>query len=485
MPADLPSSLTISRDAVHCSSFSADRDVRTGFAPRAIVKPKQLEDVQTLLQWANKASAKVIPVSSTGTRRRGDTVPQVPDAVICDLSGMRRLIHADKRDKIAIIEPGVDFGSVDALLRPYDLRAFRPLKPRSGKSVLASYLDREPILVPDAQWDTTDPFGGTAMVLGSGDLVKTGGAALEGTLEEQLQRGHRQLYAPGPAHIDLVRVVQGSQGSLGTMVWGAIYCEPIPAAEKSMFASADNLANVMALAKALMHRRICTTLFIVDNVQLAMLMADGPTAFKELVHALPRWTLFVTQAGYQRRPEEKLLWQQRDLHAAAREHDVVLADNLMGCSADDFSASLRTSENAHYQDRFSGAHKELFFLSSMSGLSEIMRAKETQIGATSLGSRSVGTYIQPMVQGTFCHVAFALPCEPQEASPESKLTTDWHGLGRACASAGGFFSRPYADWSQFAFENNSSAKTMMTAAKKLLDPAGVMNPKRLPYAGEA
>lgn len=483
LQARIPGALSASSEVVRCAPYASDRDTQDGFAPAAVVAPKRLEDVQALVKWANDASVPIVPVSSTGPRRRGDTVPQAPGSVVADLSGLQRLIHADRRDKIAIIEPGVNFGMIDDLLRPHDLRAYRPLKPRAGKSVLTSYLDREPTLMPDMQWDISDPFGGTAMVLGNGDLCKTGGAAVEGTLEQQLKRGHRQLFAAGPAHIDLVRITQGAQGSLATMVWGAIYCEPIPTVEKSYFASADSLGTLVALARDLLNRRLCSSLFIVDAVQLAMLIGKSQDDLDRLSAELPAWTIFVSLAGYQHRPEQRVQWQNKDLVACAKTHGADLTEHLAGVSAETFAADLRLSEQGQYQDKFLGNHKELFFLQSFSNLETVVAAGSKGLKAGTLAARKIGTYIQPMVQGTFCHIAFTLPCSPEETRTGIPVDAQWREAIAACDAAGAFFSRPYGEWFDLAFRNAPNAIRMMSSAKTILDPKGIMNPKRLPYEG--
>jgi FAD/FMN-containing dehydrogenase len=475
MRTRFPASIFFTEEPQVRAGFAKDRDTPNGTMPVAVARPASLADLQVLVQWANGAGAKLIPVSSTGVHRRGDTVPAAENVVIADLSGMRKLIHVDPRDKIAIIEPGVDFGTIDTLLSPHGLRAFRPLLPRAGKSVMASYLDREPLIHPNDHWDLTDPFGGTAMVLGNGDLVFTGSAAIEGTLKEQLEEGSRHMFSSGPGHTDLLRVVQGSQGTLGTVAWAAVYCERIPAVEKSHFLTGGALEPIAALARDLLLRRITSNLFIVDGLQLAMLMARPGEDLAALAYKLPAWTLFVTQSGTSLRPEQKLAWQMADLQDCARTHGCDIRDALAGREADGFAASLRTSPDGHYRDRSSGAHQELFFLQPFSGLPAIMAAK----AACALpGLGPIGTYIQPMAQGTYCHVEFTLPHEPGHAG---RVAPPWQSLARACARAGAFFSRPYGCWHDLAFANDDSVHTMMTAAKTLFDARGTMNPNRLPY----
>lgn len=475
MSTRLPSSLSISEDLRVRESFAKDRDTAVGPMPAGVARPTTLTELQALVQWANRSKTKIIPVSSTGQHRRGDTVPTTDNTVIADLSGMRRVIHVDPRDKIAIIEPGIDFGSIDTLLAPHRLRAFRPLMPRAGKSVLASYLDREPLIHPNDHWDVADPFGGTAAVLGNGDLVLTGSAAIEGTLQQQLDNGSRHMSPYGPGHTDLLRVMQGSQGTLGTLAWAAVYCERIPEAEKSHFVTGDALQPVLALARDLLLRRITSTLFIVDAMQLAMLMARPGEDALALAAQLPAWALFVTQSGTSLRAEQKLAWQLADLRSRAQARGCTVRDAVAGHGADAFATRLRTCPDNDYRDRVTGAHKELFFLQTFSGLPAVMAAKAACM-APDVGP--VGTYIQPMAQGTCCHVEFNLPHPPQLSERAAPF---WQTLTHACAQAGAFFSRPYGNWHALAFASDSSVHIMLTAAKTLLDANNTMNPDRIPY----
>ena len=52
-----------------------------------------------------------------------------------------------------------------------ELKLFLPLLPSATKSVLASYLEREPIIAPRFHWDMTDPLLCTELVFGTGRHV--------------------------------------------------------------------------------------------------------------------------------------------------------------------------------------------------------------------------------------------------------------------------------------------------------------------------
>ena len=466
----LPRGIKADVSTFTCDAFSSDTDTRSGFAPRAVLYPQTIDDLRKIVRWANDSRTPLVPVSSTGPRRRGDTVPRVSGAVIVDMSGMNKLVHADIRDKIAIIEAGVDFGSVDDLLRPHGLRAFRPLMPRAGKSVIASYLDREPIINADVHWDPADPFGGTAIISGGGEMTLNGSAALEGSLREQLERGHRHMVTFGPGNVDLTRVVQGSQGSLGIMGWAAIYCERLPQIERSVFLCSDEAAPVLAAMREAVHRRICTTAFVADAVQLAMLLGLDIEAAK----SLPAWTFFATQAGYLHAPERKVAWQRSDLEAIAARHGPTVAEGLHGKTANDLAERLRTSQPECHRDAWLGAHKELFFLHPISSVVTMIETQQAHIAGSALSGKPVGTYIQPLAQGTFAHVERIMP-----HGRDTDVESEWRALAEISLSAGAFYSRPHGVSRDLAFaRDDGSATRMIGAAKALLDPLGVMNPNR-------
>lgn len=460
--------------------FASDVDSAHGHVPAAVLRPGTSEAVAEVLQWANDSDVGVVPVSSTGRRRRGDTVPQRERTVMLDLSTMKRLVHADARDKIVIVEPGVDFGSIDGLLKPHGLRALRPLMPRAGKSVIASHLEREPLIAANDHWEVSDPFGGTHLVLGNGKPSPTGTAAMAGTLSEQLAHGHRQMLSVGPANIDFLRVVQGAQGTLAAMTWAAVYAERIPTAERAWFASAQALGPVIAMAREALHRRLGNALFIVDNVQLALLLMDDPGEFAGLAARLPQWTLFISVCAGRQAAAQKMAWQSDDVAALAAQHGVRLHDRLEHRPAADLVRRLRQPQATSFRDAPLGAHRELFFIQQLDRVEGFVEQVRQTLRSNGMDPAALGVYVQPMSQGVNCHIEFDLMVRPSDlqATPLQDL---WQAVALRCAEAGAFFSRPYGRWRDIAFQRDTGHLSMMTMAKSILDPNGVMNPGRLPY----
>ena len=65
--------------------------------PRFKVKPRTVEDVQKIVRWANQTRTPLVPVSSGEPHLKSDTVPQEPETVIVDLSGMSKILKIDRR----------------------------------------------------------------------------------------------------------------------------------------------------------------------------------------------------------------------------------------------------------------------------------------------------------------------------------------------------------------------------------------------------
>jgi glycolate oxidase len=88
-------------------SFSLDHKLILPRKPSLLVKPRDVEDIQKIVLWANETLTPLMPVSSGGLHFHGDRIPTALDSVIIDLSGMKRILKINRRNRLALIEPGV------------------------------------------------------------------------------------------------------------------------------------------------------------------------------------------------------------------------------------------------------------------------------------------------------------------------------------------------------------------------------------------
>jgi FAD/FMN-containing dehydrogenase len=253
--------------------YAGDESFAPPLAPAYVVRPKDAGEVQEIVAWANASGTPLIPVSSGPPHFRGDTVPSVAGAVTVDLRRMNRVVRLDPEHRIALVEPGVTFRELVPAAREAGLRLNLPLLPRATKSVVASMLEREPVIMPKYHWDISDPLACTEVVYGSGDIFKTGSAAGPGTLEEQWESGAAQNEAAGPIQADFLRLIQGAQGTMGIVTWATARCEHLPKIEEPYLVGSDNLAHLLEFAHWLIRNRSADDCLVLNDVNLARIVA--------------------------------------------------------------------------------------------------------------------------------------------------------------------------------------------------------------------
>ncbi len=235
----------VSADPALLASFAQGGAV-SGGEPALIVRPRSSAEVRELVKLARSAGLNLVFISSAPPRLRGDTVP-AGEAVMVDMSAMDKIVRLDRRNKVALIEPGVTFEQLIPAVDAAGLKVLMPLLPKRGKSVLASALEREPIIIPKYHWDMTDPMLCTELVFGTGDLFRTGSAAGPGSLEQQWAAGGAQKNPMGPAQTDFVRVVQGSQGTMAAVTWCSLKLEVKPHIHRIWFVPDQKLSRLSRL----------------------------------------------------------------------------------------------------------------------------------------------------------------------------------------------------------------------------------------------
>ena len=100
--------------------------------PGSVVKAHSARTVQAIVKWANETRTPLVPVSSGAPHFHGDTVPGVGGAVVVSLSEMKRILRVDRRNRVAMIEPGVTFGELIPALEKEGLAPFLTFLPRGG-----------------------------------------------------------------------------------------------------------------------------------------------------------------------------------------------------------------------------------------------------------------------------------------------------------------------------------------------------------------
>ena len=469
----------VGTDVEVCKGYKDDMSFVSGHVPQCMVRPRTAKDVQKVVQLANEKGLGLIPCSSGGPHHRGDTVPQVENAVIVDLSEMDSIVRIDTRNKVAMIEPGVCFGALQDAAAQEGLRVVMPLMPRGAKSVIASLLEREPTTIPKYHWDMSDPLCCVEVIFGTGDLFRTGGAAGPGTLEQQWASGQAQKSPMGPSQSDLARIIQGSQGTMGIVTWATVKLELLPTIEKPFLVGGETLHELIEFAYGIVRPRLPDLCLILNRADLCAIVGE------DSARCLAPWVLLYSISGYEHYPQERVDYLEKDVGDIARTAGVTPRHHLHGLGAGSvLSLVISPSAEPYWKERPCGAFQDIFFLTTLDRTPEFVETMIAEASNYGLARERLGVYVQPIHQGRACHVEFTLMYDPKDAGQTEVVKALFHAASRSLLDMGGFFSRPYGPWSDLAYQRCQDTVTALRKVKAILDPNGVMNPGKLCFMRE-
>ncbi|MBC7231592.1 MAG: FAD-binding oxidoreductase [Actinobacteria bacterium] len=471
----------VSEDEAALSAYRSGGAVEGG-KPLLLVRPSSTAEVRSLVRLAREEGLNLVLSSSAPPRLRGDSVPE-GEGIVVDMSGMDRIVRLGRRNKVALIEPGVTFERLIPAADAAGLKVLMPLRPKAGKSVLASALEREPILIPKYHWDMTDPMLCTELIFGTGDLFRTGSAAGPGSLEQQWAAGGAQKNPMGPAQTDFVRVVQGAQGTMAAVTWCTLKLEVKPSIHRIWFVPEAKLSRLSEFTYRSLRPKLADEWLILNAYALAALTCgEAGEAVDELAERQAPWTLIYGVSGYEYLPEERVAYQERDLARHAQAAGVVPVPEVPGCSWRRMEAILSSpSPEPYYKTGPRGDFLDLFFLTTLDrvpAFTEVMREEAERF---SYPPERLGAYIQPIQQGRNVHVEFTLYFRPAERERALEL---FSSASAALASAGAFFSRPYGPWASLAYARCPDTVAALRKVKGILDPDHVLNRGKLCFKME-
>ncbi len=284
-----------------------------------------LESVKKLVTLAKETGTGLVPVSSGGPHFHGDTVPSISDAIIVDLSGMKKVDLIDTFERVAsMIEPGVTFGELIPAVAEHGLRLNMPLQPRATKSVVGSMLSREPVIMPHYHWDIADPIGSTEVVFGTGDMFRTGAAAGPGDIAEQRKGGGRAEGSRRAVGHRSIGCSRPRKAPWASSPGRRLDANSSPIASSPSSSPRTTSAKLLEAAHWLIRLRLGNELLILNDVDVAALMAEDDADLREACRQAAHWVLFFNLGAYKYFPDMRMEGQHPGCpgtHAAAQPGD--------------------------------------------------------------------------------------------------------------------------------------------------------------------
>ena len=90
----------VSYEQATLDEYSRDMSFVNTVRPVCVVKPENSDEIQKIVNLANKTLTPLVPVSSGPPHFRGDTIPGIGGAVIVDMSRMKKIMRVDAEHRV-------------------------------------------------------------------------------------------------------------------------------------------------------------------------------------------------------------------------------------------------------------------------------------------------------------------------------------------------------------------------------------------------
>jgi FAD/FMN-containing dehydrogenase len=460
-------------------AYSTDASLVAPGVPNYVVKPQKTEDVAKVIRFANEHSIPVVPVSS-GAHFYGTTIPK-QGGIVLDLTKMNQILEIDELNRRVRVEVGVNWEQLTSELGKKGFRMIMPLLPHPLRSVVTDYLERE---VPtNTVYDYGEPLQSMEVVWPTGEVFRTGSASVTGYPDSPSKGAN-----PSGPGLDFYRFLQGAQGTMGVVTWANLKIEYLPKIDKILFAPVHDLNYAIEFLYRILRIRIGQECLLLNNINLATIIADDWSRDSEELRAsLPPWTLILVISGFQRRPEEKIEYEEHTLDEILRNEfpEIRLADNLaalpnLGKVLLPMLRKPWPEQDTYWKNRYKRGCQSLFFITKPAWVSKFISQVEGIAVKHDYPIGDIGGYLQPIEHNRACHLEFNFFYDPASSSEAERVRSLYSEATHALLSEGALFTRPYGEEvTRLVYQRAADYTMALRRVKRIFDPNNIMNPGNL------
>jgi glycolate oxidase len=236
-------------DAASRDTYGADA-LKRGRQPDAVVLPANTAEVAAVVRLCARHGVPIVP-RGAGTGYTGGAVP-MQGGVVISLERLNRIIEIDEANLVAVVEPHVVTGDLQAAVEQVGL--FYPPDPASLKESVIGGNVAECAGGPRAfKYGTTKPYVlGLEIVLPTGEIVRTGGKVVKNVV------GY-----------DLTHLIVGSEGTLAIITQIILRLVPKPPVQATLRATFKDVESaVQAVVNVIRARVVPAALELIDGASL-------------------------------------------------------------------------------------------------------------------------------------------------------------------------------------------------------------------------
>jgi FAD/FMN-containing dehydrogenase len=231
---------------------------------------------------------------------------------------------------------------------------------------------------------------------------------------------------------------------------------------------------------ALLRKRLGEELFLINGFALANMSYSNPEEIKSVSAELAPWIVFLNIAGYEKRPEERVAYQEEDIREIAKEHGLTLLRSVVGVSAFDLLKRLEEpSEDSYWKLKFKGNCQDISFTTTLDRVQELVDHIYKIAALHGYACNEIGIYIQPVVQGSSCQCEIDLRYNPENVREVEQVKRLYLNLCETLANLGAFYSRPYGAMADIAYRRDAETTALLRKVKAIFDPKNILNPGKL------
>lgn len=459
----------VSDDPDTLEKYSKDYSFVQPRRPSCVAYPKNTEEIQAVVKYANEHVIPLTPRSS-GISFYGAGIPS-QGGIILELTRMNKILEVDGRDRKVKVEPGVTWVQVQEELEKQNMMVCNPLLPHPAKSVLTSAMEREPILISKTEYSET--FLTAEMVLASGEMFWLGTAIGKG-----MRGGNPDAFIPSP------RLFMGAQGTLGVVTWANLKAEYLPTKDKLFFIPFKRIEDLAEPIYRIQRRMLGNECFVLNSFNLAAILAErGADEFNTLRETLPQWTLILCLSGGHRLPEEKIEYEEEALMEVASEWRFDVLPTVSGIPGlrEKMLKLLRKpwTKDGYWKFCYKGLCHDIFFHATLNRVPEFTKAMEEVAAKYGYPSRDIGFYLQPIDRGRIGYYQYGFHCAPNDVRDAARVRSLYLEASEMVVSMGGLFSTPYGPWADMVYRRAATYTATMKLIKDVFDPNNIMNPGKL------
>jgi glycolate oxidase len=430
----------ISEDLTHDEALTAEARVAL-----AVVRPADADQVAAIVSLA---AAQGVPVTArgAGTGMCGACIPQA-DGILVSFERMAEIIEIDLENHVAVVQPGVTLAQLDEATKAHGL--IYPVQPGENSASLGGNVATNAGGMRAVRYGVTrNQVLGLQAVLGTGEVIRTGGKFVKAT-----------------SGYDLTQLIIGSEGTLAIATEAILRLHPRLTSGSTVLVPFPALEHVAAAVPRIVGSGITPTILeYIDFITMSAITTANNLELgvpQEIKDAALAYLVVVVENRTDDRVEEDVA-ELAELVTELGALDLYVLPSGAG------AALIDAREKAFWTAKASGADDIIDMVVPRASIPQYLAAVQEHAQAT--GSLVVGC---GHAGDGNVHLSVFQPDLDKRKDVVGRILTAGAGMGGAVSGEHGIGTEKKA---YLAAIEDPAKLDLMRRIKSSFDPAGILNP---------